>query len=282
MTKKLVLSLLLVTLFCLMPSTTFATESITPDHISMQLTVGNAQTEIDQLKLEPAPKYAFKISPSTDELGHVLMNGNYTTPDGNVITIKNVDGYTFDWSSKSPVTTVMVKAGRDYFNVYTYQDALSGTGCCAAVNPASGKPFAVSHVTFGYNEATTVQIGVWLPGTPFAEGGSAQYFSWPLTAATLTWNGIIIADLYTLNGSSDYKTLFIQLRDGVSFVQDGSPNAYWKAFDAYRLLPSAAPALETYYAKTVTSYNDVSFMTSTIDYASVYLRLQIDLSQVER
>ncbi|NLB53102.1 MAG: hypothetical protein GX808_09225, partial [Syntrophomonadaceae bacterium] len=116
--------------------------SVTP--VLMHLTVGNAAVEVAQVGCNP--DYAFKVDNSA-------INGSYNTDHGNTITIINSDGYDFNWKSEWPVTCVLVKAGKDFFNVFFYPDGSYGdTGLYAAMNPNSNKPFEISHVSFGYNQ----------------------------------------------------------------------------------------------------------------------------------
>jgi len=84
----------------------------------------------------------------------------YSTPLGDVtVTVTFVDGepMTLDWSADFPVAEVIVKGG-DGANVYAYDGATtdtSGDVLVSPTNPKSGKPYAISHVTFCYDGETT-------------------------------------------------------------------------------------------------------------------------------
>ena len=109
---------------------------------------GNAEFECEQAG--GCGEFAYKI----DEWGNASfwgtsdMDGIYD--DGN-ITISNSDNITFDWNSKYPVCTVIVKGGPSA-NVYRYPGGVtSDTELVAPTNPNNGKPYEISHVTFCFN-----------------------------------------------------------------------------------------------------------------------------------
>jgi len=58
-----------------------------------------------------------------------------------------VDDRTFDWTTDAGVDTVIVKGGPNA-NVYDVADATSGTDFQAPLNPSSGQPYGLSHISF--------------------------------------------------------------------------------------------------------------------------------------
>ncbi len=106
---------------------------------------GNAAYECAQAGCTAA--YAYKVDAPAP-------NGDYTTGDGNTITISNSDSYTFHWSSVWPVTCVIVVGGGQA-NVFYYPGGrYSDTSLYAPLNdntPDEDDTFQISHVTFCYN-----------------------------------------------------------------------------------------------------------------------------------
>ncbi|MEA5094993.1 MAG: hypothetical protein VB128_08575 [Sedimentibacter saalensis] len=167
MTSKKVLMILIVLLCILSTSlTALAATGLGIEPVLLHLTVGDAASEISQTECDP--DFAFKVDNSAE-------NGTYPTGDGNIITITSSNGYTFDWQSKWPVTCVLVKAGKDFYNVFYYPNGSYGdTGLYAATNPSNEKPFEISHVTFGYNELSMCyqEETAWAKGTRYVERGN--------------------------------------------------------------------------------------------------------------
>lgn len=85
------------------------------------------------------------------------MDGTYA----GTITISDSTGYTFDWSSTTPVCKVIVVAG-GVANVYSYPpNTMSDTGLVAPLNtntPDLYDTFEISHVTFCYGNGGTQEI----------------------------------------------------------------------------------------------------------------------------
>jgi LPXTG-motif cell wall-anchored protein len=112
-----------------LPGTAGATH-VTPTEES-----GNAKCPAGttELKVEPVPE-----GPSTQSDGTLTVN-------------LVVTGDTFDWTSNIGVDVVIVKGG-NVSNVYTYDPESTGdTGLHAPINPNTGKPFGLSHISFCYD-----------------------------------------------------------------------------------------------------------------------------------
>jgi hypothetical protein len=120
---------------------------------------GDAESEIGQVGTYTS---AYKLEDwnSVDNWTPVL--GNYPEgtqvytrsfiEDGNTIIItayydtEEGEFYHLDWTSTCPLGVVLIKAGSECYNVYTYDDATSDT-YLVAVN---GK--GISHTTFGWDK----------------------------------------------------------------------------------------------------------------------------------
>lgn len=151
-------------------------------------------------------------------------NGIYTTDKGNIITISNSDGKTFDWSSDYPVCAVIVKAGTGAL-IYYYNDAYGDTGLSAF----EGKD--ISHVTFCYNdpEMCYEEETAWTKGTTYVKKGNwAMYTAYSDAEKTVD----LIADggdpatakavgTATFSAPVDgYVTITIELTGGAIFYYD--------------------------------------------------------------
>jgi hypothetical protein len=87
--------------------------------------------------------YEFKLEDTS------LANGEHA--DGTLtVTISNLDGHTFDWSSNIPVSVVYVKNGNDGTNMYDYRP-LGSTGDTCLTTPNDGAK-GISHISFFYCE----------------------------------------------------------------------------------------------------------------------------------
>jgi LPXTG-motif cell wall-anchored protein len=74
-----------------------------------------------------------------------------TFSDGTLTVTLVVTGDTFSWTSNIGVDVVIVKGG-NVSNVYTYDPESTGdTGLHAPINPNTGEPFGLSHVSFCYD-----------------------------------------------------------------------------------------------------------------------------------
>lgn len=122
-----------------------AAASVTPVLVDPWDSSGGAAGECSRTQCESP--YAYKIDGWGSD-----MDGTYETA-GNVFTISNSNGKTFDWASDYPVCAVIVKAGTGAY-VYYYYGAYGDTGLVA---PA-GKD--ISHVTFCFSDPPTEQLTV--------------------------------------------------------------------------------------------------------------------------
>lgn len=79
-----------------------------------------------------------------------------------------VDGLYFDWTTSTAITTIIVKGG-DNATVYRFDPATSGSGLHAPVNAETGRPYALSHITFcagGPPPCTPDGAGTMADGSP--------------------------------------------------------------------------------------------------------------------
>lgn len=94
---------------------------------------GDAEDECEQAGCDA--DYYYKVD-------NPANNGDYETPEGNTITIKNSDTYTFDFESEHPVKCVIVSRG-NIANVYYYPDGVNSD--TELTGPGE---YQISHVTF--------------------------------------------------------------------------------------------------------------------------------------
>lgn len=142
---------------------------------------GNAEFECEQAGCEG--DYAYKIDEWDEENG---MDGTYPTDEGNIITISNSDGKTFDWASEYPVDCVIVKAGTGAY-IYRYDGAYNDTGLVAP----EGKD--ISHVTFCYSEPEEEcweGETAWAAGQRYVDQGNwATYSPYVAESAVIIYAG---------------------------------------------------------------------------------------------
>lgn len=94
-------------------------------------------------------EFQFKLDPP--------RSGTFPYPNDsrNTVTVTTTDGVYFDWSSTISVDAVIVKGG-PRANVYIYNpEATADTGLHSPVN-ASGRPAALSHISFCYDYEVSV------------------------------------------------------------------------------------------------------------------------------
>jgi hypothetical protein len=103
-----------------------------------------------------------------------VVNG--TSSDGTLTVTIVVDengpnGPTFDWTSDIGVDAVFVKGGPDG-NLYLYDPESTGdSGLHAPTNPANGKYYGLSHVSFCYDEDDTTTTTSSTTTTSMPPGG---------------------------------------------------------------------------------------------------------------
>jgi hypothetical protein len=108
-------------------------------HVAPTVEPGNATcpTGTTELKVEP------------------VVSGTFS--DGTLTVTLVVTGATFDWTSNIGVDVVIVKGGPNS-NFYDYRpgESTGDTGLHAPINPKTGEPFGLSHISFCYDvEAPT-------------------------------------------------------------------------------------------------------------------------------
>ena len=92
----------------------------------------------------PAGTTTLKVEPVSD--------GTFT--DGTLTVTLDVSGSFFNWTSNIGVDQVIAKGG-PRANVYTYPlESTGDTGLSAPINPANGRPYGLSHISFCYDVET--------------------------------------------------------------------------------------------------------------------------------
>jgi len=151
-------------------------------------------------------------------------NGSWAA-SGNTITIRNSDGYVFDWNATDGIGAVIVKAGTGA-NVWFYDpQATSDTGLYAYQNKQ------VSHVTFCWNRQLVV--------TKDVQTSFTRTYEWDIekTVSPDVWN-LFTGD----SGTSEYT---------VSLTKTGYTDSGW-AVSGNISIYNPAPA-----AATITAVSDV-------------------------
>ncbi|PKO08137.1 MAG: hypothetical protein CVU40_16930 [Chloroflexi bacterium HGW-Chloroflexi-2] len=167
-----------------------------------------------------------------DNWGDVTYDGPYTVDGGNVITISNDDGYSFDWTSKWPVACVIVK-GSNAANVYCYDEPVfSDTGMFAPTKyDKDGNPdgtYAISHATFCYNEPGMCyeEETAWAEGARYVKKGNwAMYVDYDDVEKTVEliadYTNYVHAGTVTFSAPVDgYVTITVNLTGGAIFYYD--------------------------------------------------------------
>lgn len=263
MKAKRFLSALIAIFILSISITAFAATGSGVEPVLLRLTVGDAASEIAQTGCSAG--FAFKIDNSAE-------NGTYPTGDGNTITITSSDGYTFDWQSNWPVTCVLVKAGSNYYNAYFYPEGSYGdTGLCAAINPANGKPFGISHVTYGYNEPNMCyrEETAWAKGLRYVTKGNwAMYTAYngeektvDLIAGGGNSAGTVVGTATLEPAGAGYVKITIALTGGAIFYYDvDDPNLDDNVkIQGYAIAPSGNPAPGRFAIKAAVPANTTTY-----------------------
>jgi len=108
------------------------------------IATGSAEAECAQVG---AYAFAYKFEDPSD--------GDVAVHEGNTITLA-VDGAVFGFTSAAAVEAVLAKGGPRH-NVYLYDPAVTeDDGLSAAVNPSTGLPYGLSHVTLCWSQRVDV------------------------------------------------------------------------------------------------------------------------------
>jgi len=202
------------------------------DPVNYDLITGNAAFECGQTGCNA--DWSYKINNNT------AGNPTVSTPEGNTITITNSDGYKFDWESAWPVCAVIVKAGEKGGDLIFYVGGAYFGSAYSPINPANGKPFEISHVTFCYNKPGECyeEETAWAEGARYVKKGNWAMFvaygggekTVNLIADGGTYYG---ADLGLIVGTATFSapvdgkvTITINLTGGAIFYYDMNDPLY--------------------------------------------------------
>jgi hypothetical protein len=143
--RKVLVALLV--LIIAMPLAMAEVEGPLVDPVVYENLAGSAEAECAEVDCNS--DFAYKI----DDWMSSGMDGTYPHA-GNIITISNSDGYTFDWESEYPVCVVIVKGGPDanVYYYYVYEDPVYGDAGLIAPNNPGGNQAEISHVTFCFDK----------------------------------------------------------------------------------------------------------------------------------
>ncbi len=167
------------------------------------------------------------------------VNGEPGTAAGNIITISNNDGVTFDWTSEYKVCTVIVKAGNEQSgggaNIYRYPGGSCGdTGLVGPLKTNTTDEFDtidISHVSFCWSDdpcdveppVCYQEETAWANGTRYNNANWAMYVRYYGLEKTVD----IYAGQHLLAGTATFSApsggfvdITIELNDGVFFSGD--------------------------------------------------------------
>ena len=235
-------------IFVLAISTVAMAAAVEP--VTIDLTIGDASHECGQLE-DCDSDFHFKF----DNWGEQKMpyDGSYTIDGGNIITISNNDGYSFDWTSEWPVVCVIVKGG-PVANVYCYDEPSYGDeGMFAPTNPNNDKPYGISHVTFCYNEPGMCyeEETAWAEGARYVKKGNwAMYVPYAGVEKTVEliadYTNYVHAGTVTFSAPDvdGYVTITVKLTGGAIFYYDLNDPLYDNNFKVqdYAKAPTKTPA----------------------------------------
>ncbi len=143
--------------------------SVTPEQIAGNPTCGDVRAGLlEAVRVEPVENGTFPFT--ADGASHS-------------VTLSNVTGTTFDWSSTLGMDVVVVKGGPNA-NGYTYDppaESLGDTDLHAPINPANQQPYGLSHVSFCYDAGGATHTP---PPTPTSPPPTPTPTSPPPTATT--------------------------------------------------------------------------------------------------
>lgn len=198
-----------------------------------------------------------------DNWGDVTYDGPYTVDGGNVITISNNDGYSFDWTSEWPVVCVIVK-GSNAANVYCYDEPVySDTGMFAPTKvDKDGNPvgtYAISHATFCYNEPGQCyeEETAWAEGARYVKKGNwamyVEYEAGKTVDLIADYTNYVHAGTVTFSAPVDgWVTITVNLTGGAIFYYDLNDPLYDDNFKVqdYAKAPTKTPAPGLFTWKT--------------------------------
>ena len=146
-----------------------------------------------------------------------VASGTYT--DGVLIVELEVYDPYFDWESNIGVSAVIVKGGPNA-NVYVYDPAATeDEGLIAPINPNTGKPYGLSHISFCY-----VPVEEELTVTKTVETSFVREHEWNIDKSIRTDNGHLLCTVHALihlyeDGSGDeyaYWTIDLEYKDYIN------------------------------------------------------------------
>ena len=148
------------------------------------------------LKIQPVANGTYTLTSSSG----TLLGGAPEDPN-NSITLSGVSGSNFNWSATLDIQAVIVKGGPDSNTFVYFPEDTADTGLHAPINPGTGQPYGLSHVTFCHNYDLNATIN--------AQVDYTRYYYWTLDkqASPTTRSGFAGQDLtydYTVTAAWDY------------------------------------------------------------------------------
>ncbi|MEY4361985.1 MAG: hypothetical protein RL391_1291 [Actinomycetota bacterium] len=167
------------------------------------------------VKVEPVADGTYYFTSSD-----AILQGGQPEDPYNFVTLSDVSGGYFDWSASLDIQAVIVKGGPDSNAFVYFPEQMSDTDLHAPVNPETGQPYGLSHVTFCHNYDLNAVLNPHV--------GYARYYYWTLdkevTPASRT--GFAGQDLsydYTVTAAWDYYEDADWIVDGTLEIANPSP-----------------------------------------------------------
>ena len=201
------------------------------------------------------------------------LYGNTPTVFDASIVIYNSNGQSFSWSSDYKLCAVIVKGG-PAANIYYYPDGSCGDiGLTPPINPNSGQPYDISHLTFCFDDSPCddpipncyQEETAWAEGPRFKKRGNwATYTPFPGDGATV--------DIFAGQTMFAGTVLFTDQNDGTVDLTINLDNGFIFYYDLddvqaddnvkiqdYTNAPSGNPAPGQFDHKDVVDAGETSF-----------------------
>ncbi|TEX44909.1 MAG: hypothetical protein B7C54_07110 [Acidimicrobiales bacterium mtb01] len=130
-------------------------DGVTPVVLSGNVTC--AQLNADEVNFPTVTRdFGVKVEPVTSGTYYftsadATLEGGQPDDPYNYVTLSNVSGGYFDWAASLDIQAVIVKGGSDSNTFVYFPEDVNDTGLHAPINPDTGQPYGLSHVTFCHN-----------------------------------------------------------------------------------------------------------------------------------
>jgi len=197
--------------------------------VSPVLLSGNvtcAELNADEIEFPSITRdFGVKVEPVADGTYYftsadATLQGGQPEDPYNFVTLSDVSGGYFDWSASLEIQAVIVKGGPDSNAFVYFPEQMSDTDLHAPVNPDTGQPYGLSHVTFCHNYDLNAVLNPHV--------GYTRYYYWTLDkeVTPTTRSGFAGQELtydYTVTAAWDYYEDADWIVDGTVEIANPSP-----------------------------------------------------------